>query len=395
MTDQDLRDLLREAPTPPTRLTTASLVDQARRSIRRRRYGLTGTAAAGVALAIVGTTSLVAPRSPDRHPGIVAATPSTIHTTPPTAMPTQSAATCTVQALTLPSGVTHVEAYSIAPSGHSIVGTGPHNEVVLWRDGVPSVLQPVAQPDDPGVMIGGVNAAGVIVGTTLPSPTTSRAWIYRNGTVTTLPAPPGYPQAFAKAVNAAGDVAGFAIGDGDQHVAAIWPAAAPGTVTVLTAPPSSYGAAAYGIGDDGTVVGELVDGEHPYYWQASGQGHRAGEDPSVPGGRITAISGDWAVGWVAADTGPTLAPARWNVHTDEMTIFKLLAGHATAVAADGTFLLAIEAPTSTTLRIAPGTGGASPLPNVVPPGRIDARGISADGRTVIGDIDEVAVVWHC
>jgi hypothetical protein len=304
---------------------------------------------------------------------------------------------CAFVALTLPAGVTSAEVWAVDPSGHLIAGLGARNEVVLWRDGVPSVLPAVASPGDTGVTIGGVNSAGVVVGSTAPSATSARAWTARVGSVSVLPAPPGRPTVVAKAVNAAGDVAGFAISGVDQYVAVVWPAAAPGTVTELTAPPSRYGAAVYGIGDDGTLVGDLEDGEHPYVWDRSGNGHVAAENPGLPGGRIFALSGDWAVGWVSTDTGSTMVAARWNLRTGVLATFDI-GGPATAVASDGSFLAHQISPPGT-VRVGP-DGSIRQLVDPAPTGHVDARGISADGRTVAGVIATAGntpdpAVWYC
>jgi len=390
--DQEMRDLLRETAAPLTTLTTADLVLLGRRSERHRRFALTGMAAAGVGLALVGATALVGPHSADNHRAT--GTPTSSPATPPT----QGTADCTVQALTLPSGVTSADAYAIDPSGHQIVGVGWRNKAVLWRDGTPTLLPSVAAQDDTGVMVGGVNARGVVVGSTAPTASSVHAWVYRNGKVTVLPAPRGHARVMAKAVNTAGDIAGLAFDDSDNYVAVVWPANAPGTVKVLTAPPGRYGAAAYGIGDDGTVVGDLEDGGHPFVWDGAGRGRVAAERPGRPGGRIFAISGDWAVGWVSGDTGPNPVAARWNLRTGTMTTFDLT-GTARAVAADGTFL-ASEVPSSNTLLVGP-DGTVRQLPNLASPGMIDAVAISADGKTLAGQIryggsqPDVPVVWHC
>jgi uncharacterized membrane protein len=396
--------VLTEEDVPDSRLNVLDVVAAGRARARRRRV-LASTAAAGlVALAVAGTAVAVEQR--------VRPTVGGLPTAPGTAGgPTgYQTVACTVERMRSPRGDEAPSVIAVDATGRYVVGAfyegvSADPAVVLWHDGTPQVLA----MGTPLYGVQAVNSAGVVAGTDTGK---QRAVRYRDGQVKLLPLPPGAVATSATAVNSRGDIVGDGHFADGSWKALLWPAngASP---TVLAAPLNE--AHATGISDDGTVVGYLADGEQPYLWRPNGHG----EPLPVPGGqrrgKAAGIQGDWAYGWagVAAQpsTGPSGPPkklgasvvqwSRWNVRTMQVEV---LAGLAPgAVNAAGVVAgSAGGAPE-------PGNGGSPAIWRdgvvvTLPPvatglGRGSATGVSADGRTVVGnvfdDAGEVPVVWHC
>ncbi|GAB3162994.1 hypothetical protein GCM10027258_82830 [Amycolatopsis stemonae] len=133
---------------------------------------------------------------------------------------------------------------------------------VVWRADEPHVLGAAFGLD---TELADVNTSGVAVGS-YTDPRVfgefplDHAIRYADGRFERLPAPPGYPNTKALAINARGDIMGqvgetAATGVGTTVV---WPADAPGTVRVLPMPLPGWQVAA-GIDDDGTVAAAAFD----------------------------------------------------------------------------------------------------------------------------------------
>jgi probable HAF family extracellular repeat protein len=336
---------------------------------RRRRLRRVARSAGvvAVALAVIAGTVEVAAHWPARPQPVVPAV------TPPSA--------CPFDLLALPSG----DAMHVDPTGTYI-----SVDVVLWHNG-----HQVTMPMPAGaanVQTNGINAHGVLVGMAQTGSGKQFAFVYRDGKATKLPALSGYSRSTAWGINAGGDIVGAAFNDGDD-VPVLWPAAAPGTVHRLRS-----NGTAYAIGDDGTIVGTLGDGDVPWVFDRHGSGHAL---PTVPGaarGKAITIRGDWAGGW-AGDSGSSGGPvpaARWNLRTGAVQTFASIDGPATGVNVRGDLV----------------NGGGNDGPSAIRDGkplqlaagpdpvtRANAAWISDDGRTLIGSLvgpgPSKAVVWHC
>jgi hypothetical protein len=349
-----LAQLLREAPVPAMSTDLNRAVVAGRRGERIRRY-TTATGGGLVAtLVLVGATVGVAELRGTGGAASVAGSP--VATSPSGPVPEQSIVPpphgqvssgnpCQqVDAVTAGGRTTSPRAAD--PTGRYVVGDGP--SAVLWDSGQPRVL-----PRPPGVAAGAleshaVNARGEVVG--LAQAPTQRAWAYRDGRSTLLPLPSGYSLSVAGGINAAGDIVGEAWQGNGPDVAVLWPAS--GGVQVLRAPGTRYGAGAFAVGDDGTVVGTLNDGGTPYVWPAHGAGHALPNPAGTTGGKAFAIRGEWAAGWagipqprikptnkdkLSQSTG--LVAARWNLRTGEATAFPSLTDPVTAVNNSGDLLV--------------------------------------------------------
>lgn len=147
-------------------------------------------------------------------------------------------------------------------------------------------------------------------------------------------------------------------------------------------------------------------GDHPVLVSPDGKARRLAELPGKPGGKVFAIRGVWAVGWVPANTDSHIMSARWNLVTGELTTFPAVARIAVAVAADGTFLAHLATLTSTVVVMTDGTVADLPgLPDLPStgsrfPAQLDAVAISSDAATVVGNnrhptgTSNVATIWR-
>ena len=112
----------------------------------------------------------------------------------------------------------------------------------------------------PGAVPTGINDAGQIVGR-YGTPEGTRPFIYHNGTVTNLGAPPGAEVGdaagvFGEAISSNGLVAGTSFTRGARPRALLFQN---GTVTELPEPAGSTGSGAFGINSSGSVVGYVQD----------------------------------------------------------------------------------------------------------------------------------------
>ncbi|MEJ3743643.1 hypothetical protein WEI85_10170 [Actinomycetes bacterium KLBMP 9797] len=391
-TESRVRDLLAAVDPPPPRMTAADLMVTGQRTRRRRRQRqVTGVAAVAV-LGIGAVTGAITASGPGAGPDAG-----------PAGTPPRVARACAVERLDLPAGATAGEVNAGSPNGRYLAGfasgSGNAGTPVRW-DGTRATAIQLAGIGEAQ----GVNDSGVVVG---EGQAGSRqfAWAYADGTVVELPVPDGYTGAQATGVNAAGLVSGVLF-DGNRVAAAVWRGAtATAPVRVLDA---AGEAMAFGIADDGVVVGRLRDGSAAYRWDASGRGQTLPLPAGAGGGAAHGVRGGWAYGLAAPDdpavppTASTAGPqvvdpnvaVVWHLATGEPTTVDggrveaiTPAGHMTVNHDGGT--AAIRAPDGTELALPGVRTGGSPVAKAY------AYALSDDGTQAGGSSDSVPVRWSC
>ncbi|MFF5227785.1 hypothetical protein [Dactylosporangium sp. NPDC000521] len=385
-TEEELRDLLLAVEVPPTTADIGLAIATGRRQAARRGAILAGAAAALVVAG--GTAYALGATAPDTHRDT------------PTAQGPQDPpfAACTLDTIQVPGapGTPVVD-----PSGRHVVGSvgGIASRIT---DG-----QAVPYPGAFGEVVA-VNVDGLIAGydDTVGS-SQQLAWTYHDGAKTMLPKLAGYPYTTPTAVNARGDVVGYASGEsGDDNVPVLWPADRPGTVVALSMPPGfgepgTGGSHASGVSDDGTVVG-VVRGV-AVRWLHDGSARLLPLPPGYEGAQVVAVRGTFAYGWAAVTGGNRVVPVRWFLPSSSDDPAFVMAGAPFDIV-DGTptgWSITGGGDLREPVRIAPdGTVKRLPLPPGVrplPAGRgAGARSISDDGRTVTGATgDRRLLIWHC
>jgi hypothetical protein len=397
-----LRALLLAVPAPAPHVDVAQAVEVGRSRVRVRngvRAGLSALVVLGLAVGIVAAVRQ--PRAGQRSAVVATGSPSTVATSPspvPATSPPDTPigtqplpAPCNGRVLAPPHGLTIGEIRGGDPSGRYVIADGVQGfdkiVAVLWTDGTPAILPKPAAAKT--VQANAVSSAGVVVGTAFGDSRTTFGWAYRNGATTMLAKPSGYTFTLASGVNAAGDIVGAAWSNNKRDVAVLWPAAEPNRPRVLAAPALAW---AFDITDGGTVVGTLDDGGGGYAWDAGGTGRALVNPPGTNGGKAFAASGDWAVGWVApesgANAGAELLAVRWNLRTGGATAYAHIAGPARSVSLKGDLIDG----EGHLVR----NGQAYVLP--APSGRTEpgsAVSISDDGTVVVGSAGAAAAVWRC
>jgi hypothetical protein len=366
---------------------------------RHRRRARVGTVACAVAVtAVVAGAAVVAGRTghrPDATPAATAALPSPSAPAAPTS--------CTMQQLPLPPGQ---PARSIVtggdPSGRYILGVpfpGDRSQIVLiWDNGqVRSVPMPGEAP-----LLSDINTAGVAVGSTsiVAGSDQHVAWVYQNGALTQLPG----GNAVALGINDRGVIVG-SVG----NKPAMWSSAG-SPPTMLSLPGPDWTGTVNGIDEDGTMIGQIQNGQTTnligYLWHPDGTGEQL-PVPVVNGTPVTSymakairdgwVAGRAALGDVKAD-GYRYTP-RWNLRTDTVEVAPVPGLLADAVNGHGwiagwqdekAILLAGETPLA--------------LPNLGANNPHDANigaTINDDGTILAGQVtsahggDLVAVRWNC
>jgi hypothetical protein len=418
-----LRTQLAHLDTPPTRVDVGQVVREGRRAQRRWHVAtaLTVTALVGV----LGVPSAIA-LGGGGGPGVTGGPASAVTVPVGPLVP----ATCTMTNLPVPAGITEVFLDATDRTGRFYAGSGRYGatkqiKAIVWRDGVPAVI------DVPGVSGEGrsvptdANSAGVVVGVWFDSSALGPAfvWMYRAGVVSRLPVPAGYAALGSSRalVNDRGDVAASVYNEQQSSRIAIWPAAAPDRPYLLD---TGRAAAPNAIRADGAVAGvtypaeSAISDEQAVVWTMD----RRGRVLAVPAGWDVAAPLDLhddvvygtvlqkplvqppspgsTAGWWPRSAGS--AAVRWNLRTGKVEVFGSLPG--SFAAANHTGWLVVHAR----------RGGEREADGVVVspqrhayrlPVRNERDGvqviwISEDGRTVVGSTGDYPtayhpVTWHC
>ncbi|GAA0931761.1 hypothetical protein GCM10009557_94650 [Virgisporangium ochraceum] len=161
---------------------------------------------------------------------------------------------------------------------------------VVWTDGPPADLTvPAGVTATPHA----VNDSGVVVGLARRGELT-RPFAIRAGGFAELALPSGASGGVAQGVGADGTAVGEAWWPDGDSKAVRWSAS--GEVTVLAS--TTRWAAAYAVGDDGTVYGTLDDGATPYAWGTGGAGRALPTPAGSTKGKVFGVAGDYAYGHV-------------------------------------------------------------------------------------------------
>jgi uncharacterized membrane protein len=369
----------------------------------------TGTVTAAIPLMVAGRPS---GRPADVGPS------NAVHSRDPrygmsTAVPPTS---CTVNALPMPDGHHVGSAIAIDPSGryillesadarHKSFGTDPppagDSGASLWVDGE------LRRLDVPG-RAADVNASGVVVGWGRAGRTgRTGPWILRDGHVSELP---GVAVGNANAINATGAVVGTRLLPTPTLSPSSLPLSRPvvwrspdADAIDLPIPAGVWRSDAEDIDDDGTVVGVVDMGtphgkaSHAYVWFPDGTGRELVTPPGC--GLINPVA--WSIhnGWVAgaadvpavgSEKPPTLVGMRWNLRTGEARALPPVAGGA--VNRHG-WIVGLGSGHGVLITDA----GTVQLPDLHAPdaSRTSVRGLSDDGRMVVGESNSRPVLWRC
>jgi probable HAF family extracellular repeat protein len=142
-------------------------------------------------------------------------------------------------------------------------------------------------PGANGVYVADVNDAGQAVGYYVDANYENHAFLYENGTVTTLAQPPGRDEATAAAINNRGQIVGYAstlTDDGALVTALLWNAADPAAYTVIGDDPANK-LNPSDINDAGVVAGLASRGGafSAFTWSEAGGLVDDGVPPHGPG----------------------------------------------------------------------------------------------------------------
>jgi hypothetical protein len=317
---------------PPSTVDVVDVVRAARARIRRR-YAV---AAAAVATLLM----LAAPAALAGWRGYLDEKSAT-HGGGPAGPGSGTTGPCRVSPLEPPEGVVPTGLTGMDPDGRYLTGDGVRGDTqvsIRWDRGVPAIL-PVGAARSTS---SGVNADGVVVGSAERADRTRFAWVYRDGSVDTLPSPAGYPNFVQPSgINAAGDIAGTAEDPTFHDVVALrWPVDRPGTVEVLPTT-TLFGTAlrvqVAGVADDGSVVGTVGDLDHavPYRWDPAGLGSVLALPAGAASGWVAGVRGSSAYGGVTLtgqdrtrDGVGAQHPVRWNLRTGQVEFVADLQGGA-------------------------------------------------------------------
>jgi probable HAF family extracellular repeat protein len=211
--------------------------------------------------------------------------------------------------ITLPGFDTQVSPTGVSSSG-TVVGqmsqsdlSGSPQRAFRWTPDAGLTDLAVADPGTHDAWATAVNEAGQVVGQSYPRDRQEQvtAFLWEDGAVTTLAPPAGATWAGAYDVNDAGQVGGFGRRADGGTVAVLWepPAYAP---VVLPAPagPGLPAARAVAIDADGSVVGWSDPFVAQSFRWASGAGHPV---TVITGMVATDIDGGDVVGYVPGDQG--------------------------------------------------------------------------------------------
>lgn len=194
------------------------------------------------------------------------------------AVPAQAQAPCnwTPAELPLPAGATSGRVWFAEPNGY-LAGQATSGALLLWHNRTPIAVN---APATTQLQLSGANGSGELVGY---DARTETAFVYRDGTVQTLPAPAG-TTTYAVGINELGDIVGTAFNPSARptYQSLVWPRSQPGTFRVVAED------VARGIDDAGNVVTEKGYVVHP-------DGTR-GDLEGSPNLNISATQGSQALG---------------------------------------------------------------------------------------------------
>ncbi|MEV6926735.1 hypothetical protein AB0M46_19830 [Dactylosporangium sp. NPDC051485] len=356
---------LRQEPRRP------STVDVRRAVVRgeRRRVTLRVASAAVVVLAVlVGGWAVAAPEAgpkPAPRPAASGSRPSGNGPSSPA-----TGLQCTASALEMPANAMGEGMVTGAdPSGRYSIGEGTGlgaGQTLLWDDTKSRVV------DGPnGLVLEGVNAHGVAVGAT--DVKKHVPWVVQDGVARLLAHPDGV-DARPYAINGKGQIAGSI-----HNQPVLWPGpdAAP---VPLRLPGPGYSGVARGIDEDGTVVGELLNGDRSaaYAWSPDGTPKML-PAPVLDGRPATNYGADQVRnGWASGRVGQ--AWAVWNLVTGEV---RVVTGGMLAMVNGAGWTL--ESPTDTEASIDTGAGRvALPAVGGKAPFAIQPVALSDDGHVAVG-----------
>jgi hypothetical protein len=355
----DVRGWLSSVDPPPLRLDANRMV-QAGRTTQKRRTRVRYGAAAAMAVVVVVAAPLALVHRPhfDRKPAPGhqnSGAPAS-----PSVSPSAVLRECRVTKLPLPAGLAahdvknnSVEVTATDPTGTYVVaqtygGFDASPVAILWTGTVPQILPTPGEHAVPTA----VNRNGVVIGQgTMKSaqsgPDNDFAWVYRNGKVTKLAAPSGFPRnVAATAVNDAGDIVGSATSSNYKaDVVVRWPAGQPDR-------PQTIG----GLSNQQLYNAGYDTAGHPIAWASAfatppalhreGGSVQALPKPSpLRWAVVVRVRGQWAVGHGGDD--PQHAPARdskpvlWDLpHTTGTLLDAPGEGNPQAVSRNGDVLFA-------------------------------------------------------
>jgi uncharacterized membrane protein len=392
MTEEEiLREFGAQTP-PPSSLDVDGVLRAGRSKLRTRRWGVTAAAAVAVAVAVGGTSVALRPASGPTErvaspgPAKASSTPSATQRAAP------DHAACTVSALPNSTGVM---VDGMSPSGRYIAGVNDNGRIVLWNNGVAQTL-----PVPPGsqAKIGGVNSAGVLVGS-VDRNGRREGFVYQNGQYRTLGRPSDAKNVYSWDINDRGEIVGEAEYPTSDPLdvgpvkALRWRLADTSKVDILPSAAVKW-ASPLDIGEDGTVAGSLDDGGAPHLWRPDGS---VATPPGLNGatkGKVFRITGDWAFGWSGTTTSKSgeVIWVRWNI--TRATVEAVGEMLPSAVGADGTLVGTLGVP---------GNEGAafwrdgkiSLLPPLNGQPASEIYRASSDMKTIVGAVPSGSAIWHC
>lgn len=378
----DLRTALTEiAERTPTYAVVDRALAQAGR--RRTRRWWTGSVAAVVAVAGLGTGGLIAAAPADQAKPQPTVTPG-----PKTvAVPTH----CESNELPVPPGYASSWVNGGDHTGRYVVGgatRGGHSVGLIWDAGVPSVADLPGDQDQ----LQDVNTAGLAVGrSTLNNHVV--AWAVQDGVVSRLKG----TDASAAGVDPRGRIVGWV-----DHKPAVWDSVT-AQPRFLPVPSGVRGGSATSIDDDGTILGNLTVGSaatSTYVWRGTGVPTPLPAPDIGLGPQTSSFAGRLRGGWTVGSVtyGSQGRPAVWNVRTGEAHIIEVV-GYPTAVNARGWIL----GQTATAYYLNVGQKRIElALPGPADDSSVAADLVSDDGTVVASEYREPAgqqlshaLLWRC
>lgn len=186
---------------------------------------------------------------------VVAATAASI---PAATAATKAETPCVRHDLPVPAGTVRAVVHASDPTGRFQLGqwqpASGGARTVVWRNGVPRDLGPLAAEDTVAL----ISTRGELVGGTSEIGAVPFAWRQLNGVRTPLPTPAGAADIVTTGINARGEIAGsYAVEFLGPNRAIVW--RPNDTYRVLPLPEGFTSARSSGIDDDGLVAGTVAN----------------------------------------------------------------------------------------------------------------------------------------